>query len=144
MDAEDQLSPAAVLDRLLGAISRHDADAVAACFAEDLCNEHLFYPERSFRGRERVRENWAAIFTHVPNFRMQVLRAAVEQDAIWIELLGSGTLAGRGTAVEAHGVMILGVRDGQIAWSRVYTEPVHRARAKSSRWARPLALSHFK
>jgi ketosteroid isomerase-like protein len=116
-DAED------MIDRLVGATNRHDADAIAACFAEDYENETPAHPGRGFRGREQVRRNWRQILAAVPDLHAEVLRAAVHDETAWTEWEMIGTRAD-GTAHHMRGVVVFGVHDGLAQWARFYLEPV--------------------
>lgn len=53
-------------NRLLSAMNAHDLDAFVACFAEDYRSEQPAHPNREFRGRDKVRENWAGVFSGFP------------------------------------------------------------------------------
>ena len=129
MTSGDNSTKLAVVQRLFEAMNDHDLDALGRCFAPDVRSEQPFHPDRAFRGRERVRKNWAAIFQHVPDFRAELCRSASAGEEVWIELYGHGTRIQDGEQVEARGVMILGIRGEEITWSRVFTEPVHHRRS---------------
>jgi ketosteroid isomerase-like protein len=115
--------PQALVDRLVAATNSHDADAVAACFADDYENETPVHPARGFRGREQVRRNWEQIFTFVPDLHTRVLRSAVEGDTAWTEWEMTGTRAD-GSRHHMRGVAIFGVEDDFAQWVRFYLEPV--------------------
>ena len=55
-----------VVERLNAAMNAHDIEAFVACFHEDYESEQPAHPDRAFRGRDQVRENWSAIFEGVP------------------------------------------------------------------------------
>jgi hypothetical protein len=107
-----------VVTALAEAMNAHDIDAFVAQFAEDYDSEQPAHPDRAFRGREQVRANWSAMFAGVPDFRSELVSAAVEGDTVWSEWRWQGT------GLEMAGVTVMGVRDGQIAWARLYVEPV--------------------
>ena len=56
---------------------------------------------------------------------MDVAAAAQDGDTIWSEWRMYGT-ARSGALLEIRGVIIFGVRDERVAWSRMYLEPVEQ------------------
>ena len=58
-----------LIERVRSAINRHDLDVFLECFDEDYESEQPLEPERSFRGRDRVRKNWWANLVRVPDLR---------------------------------------------------------------------------
>jgi len=128
MTAGAEGGPRLVADRLDAALNAHDLEAFLACFAEDYASEQPAHPDRAFRGREQVRTNWAAVFEGVPDFRSELVRVAAEGDVVWSEWRWRGTQSD-GTALDMAGVMVCGVRDGRMAWARLYMEPVEQAGA---------------
>jgi ketosteroid isomerase-like protein len=118
--------PLAVAMRFVEAANRHDLDALVACMASDFDSVQPMRPDRNFRGNQQVRRNWTAIFGSVPNFRLDVLRSAVSGDTAWLELQATGTRQSDNAPVRDVAVFILGVRDGKVAWARVYSDEVRR------------------
>jgi ketosteroid isomerase-like protein len=59
----------------------------------------------------------------VPDFHAEVLRTAVEGDVVFQEVHWTGTKAD-GTALDVRGVVIMGLRDGRLAWGRLYVDDV--------------------
>jgi ketosteroid isomerase-like protein len=119
-------SPA--IERLAAAMNAHDIEAFVACFAEDYDSEQPAHPDRAFRGRDPVRENWSAIFAGVPDFRAELLRSTVDGETVWTEWRWRGTQTA-GEALDIAGVIVFGVRADRIAWARLYVEPVERGGA---------------
>src|SRR5215210_7652858 len=117
--------PVPPMERLEAALNAHDVDAMLACMAEDYSSEQPAHPDRAFGGREQVRENWSAVFAGVADFRSQLIRSSQDGDTVWAEWRWEGTQAG-GEPMEMAGVVIAGLRDEQIAWMRLYVEPVER------------------
>ncbi len=109
-------------------MNAHDVDAFVACFAEDYDSVQPAHPDRAFRGCEQVRANWSAIFAGVPDFRADLLRADAVGDTAWSEWRWEGTQTA-GERLDMAGVIVFGVRDGRIAWARLYVEPVERTGA---------------
>ncbi len=104
-----------LVERLVAAMNRHDAGAVAALFASDYRSEQPLHPRRGFGGSQQVRANWTSVFAGVPNFRAEVVTASESDGNLWLEMRWSGTHPDR-SAFLMCGVIVLGVRDGQIAW----------------------------
>jgi uncharacterized protein (TIGR02246 family) len=121
--ARDPEEPLAVVTALLEATNAHDIDAFVALFAEDYDSEQPAHPDRHFRGRDQVRANWTAMFAGVPDFRSELVSAAARGDTAWTEWRWNGTHA-NGSRLDMAGLIVMGVRDGSIAWARLYIEPV--------------------
>jgi hypothetical protein len=112
-----------VTERVLAAMNARDAQAFADCVAEDYRSEQPAHPGRAFRGRGQVLENWTAVFAGVPDFAAELLTLAV---ADGVEI-GEWSWAGShtdGTQFRMRGTTVFGVEDDQIAWGRLYMEPV--------------------
>ncbi|MDP9233295.1 MAG: nuclear transport factor 2 family protein [Actinomycetota bacterium] len=110
-----------VSERLLKAINAHDIEAHVACFAEDYHSEQPAHPARTFTGSDQVRENWSRLFDSIQDFEAELLRLAVVDNTEWGEWIWRGTKED-GTPLEERGVTIMGIRDGRIAWGRLYME----------------------
>src|SRR3954463_11148517 len=106
-------------------MNAHDIDAFVSCFAEDYASEQPAHPDRAVRGNEQVRRNWSAVFEGVPDFSAELVRSAVGGDVEWSEWHWRGTQAD-GTRLDMAGVIVAGVRDGRLAWVRLYIEPVEQ------------------
>ena len=117
-----------VVERLNAALNAHDIEAFVALFAPDYDSRQPAHPDRAFSGREQVRENWSAIFEGVPDFRSELVRTCADGDTVWSEWHWEGTQTG-GARLEMAGVIVMGIRDEQIAWGRLYVEPVEEAGA---------------
>ncbi len=104
----------------------HDLDELLACFHEDYRSETPAHPERSFTGREQVRENWVNMFETTPDLDVEFRRTAIDGDEAWIELRMRGTQAD-GARLDVRGVVIKGIPDDRIEWGRIYLDPVQRA-----------------
>ena len=110
--------PVAVVQRFVDAANRHDALAISECLHPDFDSMQPIYPSRNFRGADQVRRNWQAIFQSEPGFRLTLLRSAVADGTVWIELHGAGK------EVEVAGVFIMGVENNLVRWARVYSAVV--------------------
>ena len=117
-----------VVEQLNAAFNARDIEAFVALFAPDYDSVQPAHPDRAFTGREQVRENWSAIFDGVPDFRSELVRACTDGETVWSEWHWQGTQAG-GAALDMAGVIVMGIRGEQIAWARLYVEPIERAGA---------------
>jgi hypothetical protein len=114
-----------VMNQLVAAMNRHDAAGVAACFAADYRSEQPLHPSRGFAGSDQVLANWTSVFEGVPDFHADIVAAGSAQDSVWTEHHWQGTHRD-GSAFLMRGVTITGVRNGQVAWMRLYLEPVEQ------------------
>jgi ketosteroid isomerase-like protein len=128
----------AVSGRLREAMNAHDLEGHVACFREDYRSEQPAHPARAFTGREQVRENWSKLYASIPDFRADLLRLAVVGDEEWGEWIWRGTKED-GTPLEERGVTIMGIRDGRIAWGRLYLEEAEREGADITETVRRMA-----
>jgi len=126
MPSEAGTDAARVVGRLHAAMNARDIEAFVACFAEGYDSVQPAHPDRAFRGRDQVRANWTAVFTGVPDFRADLVRADAVGDTVWSEWHWEGTQTDGGR-LDMAGVIVLGVRDDRIAWARLYVEPVEQA-----------------
>ena len=118
-NAQTQMSPKVVFERMIQAANRHDLEAMVACFAPDYRSEQPFYPERTFTGQAGVRKNWSFFFSTMPDYRVEILSEAVEGDTVWAELHFHGTQVD-GKKQVTRGVTISGIQGNQIAWAKLY------------------------
>jgi ketosteroid isomerase-like protein len=109
-----------LIERVRNAINRHDLDAFLDCFHEAYESEQPLDPERSFRGRDRVRRNWSANLARVPDLRWDLLDASVTADAAWCEWRWHGTRFD-GRRFDVQGVVIYRIEGGRIVRGRLYT-----------------------
>jgi hypothetical protein len=121
----EEVTPELVVERLNVAMNAHDIDAFVACFREDYSSEQPAHPDRAFRGSSQVRANWSAVFAGVPDFSSELLGAVAVGDVEWSEWRWRGTQAD-GTRLDMAGVIVFGVREGRVAWARLYVEPVEQ------------------
>jgi ketosteroid isomerase-like protein len=116
--------PRALIEPLTAAQNAHDVDAMVACLHDDYRSEQPLFPARAFTGVEQVRANWSALLAAISDFRGELVRCAVDGDTVFAEIHWTGTKAD-GTALDERGVFIGGVREGRIAWARLYVDEVH-------------------
>jgi ketosteroid isomerase-like protein len=113
----------AINTRLLDAFNSRNADRLVECFHPDYRSEQPAHPDRAFVGSDQVHENWSQVFSGVPDFTAELVREADDGEVAWGEWRFSGTRRD-GTQLAMAGVIITGVRDGRIAWARLYLEDV--------------------
>ena len=113
-----------MMTRLSAAMNAHDLDAFVDLFSADYQSEQPAHPNRAFRGAEQVRENWASVFAGVPNLVAELLTSATLGGGVEIgEWSWHGNYAD-GSDFAMRGVIVAGLEDEQIAWARLYMEPV--------------------
>jgi limonene-1,2-epoxide hydrolase len=117
--------PLSVVQRLTDAQNAHDLEGMLELFDPQYRSEQPAHPKRAFTGVEQVRKNWSALLTGITDFRVDVLRTAVDGETVWMESRWSGTKAD-GSTLDEMVIGIFGVRDGHIAWGRLYSEPMDR------------------
>jgi ketosteroid isomerase-like protein len=93
---------------------------------------------RCTSGREQVRENWSNLYGSIPDFRDELLRIAIVGEEEWGEWIWRGTKED-GTPLEERGVTIMGIRNGRIAWGRLYLEETEREGADITETVRRMA-----
>jgi len=131
-------APHAMLERLIRAWNDHDIDAFVGCFADDYRSDQPVHPARSFEGNDQVRANWSEIFTSMPDFVAELLSFAEQGERVWGEWRWTGTQQD-GSPFEWRGVTLFGIREAQIAWARLYMEPVEREGADITETVRGMA-----
>lgn len=123
MPAPNTATPQAVAVALAAAMNAHDLETFVSLFAPDYDSRQPVHPDRAFVGRDQVRANWSAVFSGVPDFSAELVATAVEDGTLFSEWRWRGTHED-GTRLDMAGVIVCGVQGGQIAWARLYVEPV--------------------
>jgi hypothetical protein len=113
-----------VMNRLLSAMNAHDLDAFVACFAPDYRSEQPAHPDRAFQGSDKVRENWAGVFSGIPDFTADLLLSTTTDDGVEIGEWRWRGIHTDGSPFAMHGVTVMGIDDELIAWGRLYMEVV--------------------
>ena len=114
-----------LLEKMRAALDAHDLDKFVGFFRDDYVGERPRHPGSPMSSREDVRNNWAEVISDVPDLRVDIPAAVEDGNTIWSEWRAYGT-ARSGAMLELRGVIIFGVQDGQVAWSRMYLEPVEQ------------------
>jgi len=114
-----------LLERMRAALDAHDLDAFVEFFRDDYVGERPRHPGAKISSREDVRNNWAEVISDVPDLRVDVPAAVQDGNRIWSEWRAYGT-ARSGAMLELRGVIIFGIQDDLVAWSRMYLEPVEQ------------------
>jgi ketosteroid isomerase-like protein len=114
-----------LLEQMRAALDAHDLDAFLGFFRDDYVGERPRHPGSPMSSREDVRTNWAEVISDVPDLRVEIPAAVEDGNTIWSEWRAYGT-ARSGAMLELRGVIIFGVQDGGVAWSRMYMEPVEQ------------------
>jgi ketosteroid isomerase-like protein len=114
-----------LLEQMRAALDTHDLDAFVEFFREDYIGERPRHPGSPVSSREDVRANWAEVISDVPDLCVDVPASIQDGNTIWSEWRAYGT-ARSGAMLELRGVIIFGIQDGRVAWSRMYMEPVEQ------------------
>ncbi|GAA1967145.1 nuclear transport factor 2 family protein [Microbacterium deminutum] len=118
-------SPADVVRSLHRATADHDLDRIVAHFAADYVLDDPIRPDRSFRGAEQVRRNWAGILAGMPDLAVDERRLVADGATVWTEIVLSGHRSD-GSEQVLRGVMIFHVEGGVIDSGTFYLAPVVR------------------
>jgi ketosteroid isomerase-like protein len=110
-------------ERLLEALNSHDAERMAALFADDYESAQPTHPGRAFSGRAQVLKNWTTVFEGVPDLVADLVSFSISGNTEWTEWYWHGRHVD-GSLYATRGVIILIVRDDLIAEARLYMEPV--------------------
>lgn len=114
-----------IIGRLVAAMNDHDLDGMVALFHPDYDSRQPAHPGRAFVGRDRVRANWGAMFTGIPDFRAELVRTAQDDEMNWCEWVWSGTRAD-GQPFEARGITLFRIRDDLIVAGTLYVEDLEQ------------------
>ena len=118
-----------VTNKMLVALNAHDLDEFVSVFAGDYRSEQPVHPSRAFTTSDKVRENWAGVFSGVPDFHAELLLSVTTDDGVEVgEWHWSGTHVD-GAPFEMRGVTVMGIEDERVAWGRLYMELVDRSGA---------------
>lgn len=128
-------SPLATVERFLTAVISPTPGDIADCYAEQVVIEMPFasglMPGRVATTRAELRERFAAGAAARRYTGLQDVRVheTADPDVVILEYGIDGTRVGDGEPFTMTFVMVLTFRDGLIAHSRDYTDPIAGARA---------------
>jgi ketosteroid isomerase-like protein len=114
-----------LLEQMRAALDAHDLDAFVEFFRDDYVGERPRHPGARISSRDDVRSNWTEVIADMPDLRVDVPAAVEDGNKIWSEWRAYGT-SRSGAMLELRGVIIFGIEDGLVAWSRMYFEPVEQ------------------
>lgn len=117
------MDPESLLVKLKTAFNTRDIRLLMECFDERYSSEQPVHPDRTFKGGEQVKKNWASNFNEMPDFSAQLVRHTISNNSIWAEWEWQGTRQDKSRLL-MRGVTIMGVEGGKIKWGRLYVEPV--------------------
>lgn len=135
----DQLSsPSEVLGQVLPAIQSGDIELLTSLCTEDVIFEFPFAPPdrpSMVQGREAVGRYLAAVPSRVAFERLSNLEIhqSVNPDVAVVEMTATGTVKDTGDPYKMSYVVVLTVRDGQIARYRDYWNPLDALGASDQR-----------
>ena len=110
----------AVVDRFLEAVHAMDADAVAACFAEDGTYQNV--PHEPARGRDEVRALFARAFGRCERTRWDILNDAESDGRIWLERIDRFWMPAGERHIECNGIWEVDAGRGVITSVRDYLD----------------------
>jgi hypothetical protein len=114
--------PPPVLQALLEAMNARDIEQMMACCGPDYVADQPCHRGQR-RDRAQVRQTWAEMFRNVPDFQAQLLAWTVAGETLWTEWRWTGRHVDGGE-FEMQGVILFGAGGEQLAWGRLYMEPV--------------------
>jgi ketosteroid isomerase-like protein len=115
-----------LVERMRAALDAHDLDTFMEFIREDYVGERPRHPTAVVSSRDDVRRDWEEVMADAPDLRVDVPAAVQHGNTIWSEWHSYGT-SRSGARLELRGVIIFGIEDDQVAWSRMYMEPVEQA-----------------
>jgi limonene-1,2-epoxide hydrolase len=113
------MDPKRLLERFHTALNARDLTNLLHLLQVDFERFYPAQPDEDSIGMEAVREKWEVFFNTYPDFRADILRQAIEGSTIWSEWKWKGE-SSDGRKIDQVGVIIFGVEEGLLAWSRSY------------------------
>jgi hypothetical protein len=113
------MDPKRLLERFHTVLNARDLTNLLHLLQIDFERFYPAQPDDNTVGLEPVREKWDQLFTTYPDFRADLLAQAIEGNMIWSEWRWQGESTS-GQKLNQVGVLIFGVEDGLLAWSRSY------------------------
>lgn len=114
------MDPKRLLERLHTALNTRDLTNLVHMLQVDYEFVEPAQPGGGTVGIEAARQRWDQLFQAYPDFRADLIRQAVEGNTIWSEWHWKGSGNGNTSRLDRAGVLIFGVEEGLIAWTRSY------------------------
>jgi limonene-1,2-epoxide hydrolase len=108
------MDPKRLLERIHTALNTRDITYLLACFQVDYEQVYPAEQGKDTLGVEAARSAWEGFFNSNPDLQAELIRQAIDGNTIWTEWRF------RASSGERAGVIVLGVEEGLIAWSRNY------------------------
>ncbi len=112
-----------LLERMHTALNSRDVENLRLCFQPDYEQIEPARPGSEQTGAERMTEAWRQLFEKYPKFTAELMHATIDADLIWSEWHWHDGEEGK-QGLNRIGVILFGVEDRLIAWSRVYMLPI--------------------
>ncbi len=115
------MDPKRLLERVHTALNTRDLTNLLHCLQVDYEQIYPAKNKKDTTGLEAARETWEMMFRSYPDFQADLMRQAFEAHTIWSEWHWHGSHSrGQGSGINQAGVIIFGVEEGLIAWSRSF------------------------
>jgi steroid delta-isomerase-like uncharacterized protein len=119
---------------LFGAVTRHDLQAMAACWSDDIVED--FIAVGVFRGVDAVTGFFAEMFAAVPDFAVEALAVTAEGATAAVQWRATGRFTGApfqgvhatGRPIELRGCDVMTFQDGLLAHNTIYYDGLAFAR----------------
>lgn len=108
------MDPKRLLERIHTALNTRDLTNLLACLQVDYEQVYPAEKGKDTLGIEAARSAWEGIFHSSPHLQAELIRQAIDGNTIWTEWRFKGNGGDR------VGVIIMGVEEGLVAWSRNY------------------------
>lgn len=127
------LEPIELIRSVFDKLSLRDVDVLYPYWAEDIVEQ---FPTGTCRGRDEVRDYFAALFAAFPDFEINAVKIAGAGNTVLVRWHATGTFTGApwmgveatGSRVELNGTDCFTVRDGKIAENFVVFDQLSFAR----------------
>lgn len=118
--ATNAKSPVEVARSTFEALDAHDLDRMSVSWADDIVDH--FVPVGTYRGKQQVRDYFAAVLAAVPDFRIAIDRIAGEGETVFAKWRATGNFTGEpflgieptGKRIELDGVDCFTIREGLV------------------------------
>ena len=118
MFKENPMAGLEVIEALVAALNRMDADAFDALLADDVIVEHVS-TGRTLRGKEEVTAWFRAMLEHTAKNDVTLKRVCVDGSTIWAERVDRHLIGGQWVEIPIMGIVELD-RQGKMTLMRDY------------------------